>query len=85
MKTLATIIVVLFFLGLLGKIADHDSEIKELNSRIEKLENINTNNNIEEFVLCGQYWRYCSGITNDPVELKEQTISNPLAVDDLIQ
>lgn len=84
MKTLATIIVVLFFLGLLGKIADHDSEIKELNSRIEKLENININNT-EEFVPCGQYWRYCSGITNDPVELKEQTISNPLAVDDLIQ
>lgn len=67
MKTLATIIVVLFFLGLLGKITDHDSEIKKLNSRIEKLENINTNST-EEFVLCGQYWRYRAGITNEPAK-----------------
>lgn len=61
-----------------------EQEVDMLRLMIEELEDKNSKTSTNENV-CGQYWIYQSGITNDPVELKEQTISNPLAVDDLIQ
>ena len=45
MKILATIIVVLFFLGLLNRIADHDTAFKEMNDLQKKVKILETEMN----------------------------------------
>lgn len=60
-----------------------EQEMDMLRLRIEELEENNGVTN-EEYVVCGQYWLYQAGITNEPAKQQETNVINDLAVDDLV-